>query len=125
MASVARDESEEGSSQRRERAAIAAQACQTCRNRCERTHSSVESPLTKRNRKSKCDEQRPKCQYKLHVRIMHTWYINFEQVDFVHALMLNVSIESRYQQSKLYMREVCSEDQSDSLFHANSDEQEG
>ena len=36
-------DSSEGS-QRRERAAIAAQACQTCRNR-----------------KSKCDEQRPKC----------------------------------------------------------------
>lgn len=43
MASIGYGESSEGS-QRRERAAIAAQACQTCRNR-----------------KSKCDEQRPKC----------------------------------------------------------------
>ncbi|KAK3676216.1 hypothetical protein LTR78_003966 [Recurvomyces mirabilis] len=43
MASFAHLESSD-SSQRRERAAIAAQACQTCRNR-----------------KSKCDEQRPKC----------------------------------------------------------------
>ncbi|KAK4561779.1 hypothetical protein LTR86_004458 [Recurvomyces mirabilis] len=43
MASFAHPKSSD-SSQRRERAAIAAQACQTCRNR-----------------KSKCDEQRPKC----------------------------------------------------------------
>lgn len=43
MASAGYAEGSEGS-QRRERAAIAAQACQTCRNR-----------------KSKCDEQRPKC----------------------------------------------------------------
>ncbi|KAK5149741.1 hypothetical protein LTS14_010662 [Recurvomyces mirabilis] len=43
MASFAHPESSD-SSQRRERAAMAAQACQKCRNR-----------------KSKCDEQRPKC----------------------------------------------------------------
>nr|OQO29272.1 hypothetical protein B0A51_07517 [Rachicladosporium sp. CCFEE 5018] len=44
MASRDTPEPSESASHRRERAAIAAQACQTCRNR-----------------KSKCDEQRPKC----------------------------------------------------------------
>jgi hypothetical protein len=44
MASMRESVDSSEGSQRRERAAIAAQACQTCRNR-----------------KSKCDEQRPKC----------------------------------------------------------------